>query len=131
MTYMPLSEYCTLCNTQHAIHTYEVQHEPTCPTIQPKSVAPAIGILASDVFKQANRLFPDRTDSSMYLKLYAETAEVIDSKGRAEEVADVLIMWLDYAVRKGINIEEAIRAKMAINEKRTWEFSNGVFQHVE
>ncbi len=79
----------------------------------------------------ADRLFPDRTDASMYLKLYAETAEVIDSHGAEDEIADIFILWLDYAKRKGIDIEAAIDRKLKVLEERAWVLdANGVYNHV-
>jgi NTP pyrophosphatase (non-canonical NTP hydrolase) len=49
----------------------------------------------------------------------------------ADEVADVLIMMLDYAARKDINIHLAISRKMAINQNRKWATNAlGVNQHV-
>lgn len=91
-----------------------------------------INALALDVMNHADQLFPNRTDSSMFLKIYGETAEVIGSNGSADEVADIFILWLDYAARKGIDIESAVRAKMKINSDRKWFMNEvGVFQHVE
>jgi hypothetical protein len=87
--------------------------------------------LAEAVHATANELFPARTDNSMYLKLYSETAEVIESKGKEDEVADIFILWLDYAVRKNINIEAAVMKKLAILEQRNWECDGGVYQHVD
>lgn len=88
--------------------------------------------LASEITNQADRLFPQRTDTSMFLKLYGEIAEMIESKGDADEVADVLIMVLDYGARRGIPLEAAIRKKMLVNEKRTWQINElGVASHVE
>lgn len=76
-------------------------------------------------------LFPNRTDSSMFLKLYSEIGEMIDSDGDPEEVADVFIMLLDYAARKKIDIEHHVLAKMKINLGRAWTCDvNGVFRHV-
>lgn len=93
-----------------------------------------IDALAFQVKEQADRLFPKRTDQSMFLKLYGEIAEMIDADEahRDDEVADVFIMLLDYAKVKGINIETAIRRKMAINDAREWKQNGlGAFQHVE
>lgn len=88
--------------------------------------------LALEVNSVANRLFPKRTDSSMYLKLYAETAEVIDSNGSPGEVADIFILWLDYAIRKNIDIEAEVVAKLKILEERAWTVNEaGVYQHVK
>ena len=87
--------------------------------------------LALEVKVVADCLFPDRHDATMALKLYSEIGEMIESGGAADEVADVLIMVLDYAARKGIAIEEAIRRKNDINMKRSWMFdTNGVAHHV-
>lgn len=89
--------------------------------------------LAYQIKEQADRLFPQRTDASMFIKLYGEIAEMIDATdvNRAGEVADVLIMVLDYAKVKGINVEQAIRQKMAVNDARTWKRNDlGAFQHV-
>ena len=100
----------------------------------PRRLPIPVGIdtLAREVKVHADTLFPGRTDASMFLKIYGETAEVIDSNGAADEIADIFIMWLDYAARKGVNIEAAVRAKMLINSKRSWvKTEAGVFQHVE
>lgn len=87
--------------------------------------------LALEVQTQADRLFPNRTDVSMFLKMYSELGELIDSGGSAEEYADVMIMLLDYGSRKHFPIEKIIREKMAINAKRKWQVSElGVMRHV-
>ena len=94
-----------------------------------------INDLARHIELQADRLFPARTDTSMFLKIYHETSELIDAQTeaqRADELADLMIMLLDYGSRKEINIEQAVLRKMAINEKRTWTTNAlGVNQHVE
>ena len=66
--------------------------------------------LAIEVEAWANEAFPRRTDSSMFLKLYGEVAELIDAGDDcADEVADVLILVLDYARRKGVEIAQVER----------------------
>jgi len=92
-----------------------------------------IDILADQIKEQADRLFPERTDTSMYLKLYGEVAEMIDAKpGEVEgELADVLIMVLDFAKRRHIDIATVVRRKMAINDQRQWTVNElGVARHV-
>ena len=95
----------------------------------------SIDTFATHVRKQADRLFPGRTDSSMFLKMYSELGELAAAKTfneRSAEFADVMIMLLDYADVHGIFIEEEIVKKMAINENRKWTSNAlGVFQHVE
>lgn len=91
----------------------------------------SIDNLALEVQSQADVLFPDRTDASMFLKMYSELGELIDS-GDEEEYADVMIMLLDYGSRKMFRIEHAIRRKMMINMSRTWKRSElGVMKHVD
>lgn len=87
--------------------------------------------LAEWIKRWADEQFPNRTDSSMWLKVYEEVAETIRSGGEPWEVADLFILLLDYAKRKNINIQEAIEAKMAVNKRRTWVVDNGVMRHEE
>lgn len=83
------------------------------------------------VQSHADVLFPNRTDDSMFKKMFSEFGELVES-GTEEEYADVMIMLLDYGSRKMFRIEYAIRAKMAINEKRKWTTTQtGVYKHVE
>jgi NTP pyrophosphatase (non-canonical NTP hydrolase) len=90
-----------------------------------------VNTLAQVIRLQADQLFPHRTDSSMFLKMYGEVAELIDAgEDCGGEVADVLIMVLDYAHRKGINVETAILDKMAVNNGRVWKMTKiGTMQH--
>lgn len=92
-----------------------------------------IDSIALDVKTWANKVFPGRTDGSMALKLYQEIGEMIESNGDPSEIADVFIMLLDYAERKGVRIGDAIRAKMVINRQRQWKIneSTGVMSHVK
>jgi len=90
----------------------------------------SIQSLAQLVFEWAESAFPDRTDASMFLKLYEEVAETIRSGGDPMEVADLFILLLDYAVRHEIDLERHIRVKLAINRKRTWHVnSTGTMSH--
>lgn len=90
----------------------------------------SIDELADRVKAQADRLFPHRTDSSMYLKMFKELGEMIE-EGDPDEVADVFIMLLDFAKRKEINIAEVVIRKMAINDQRDWVVNElGVMRHV-
>jgi NTP pyrophosphatase (non-canonical NTP hydrolase) len=91
-----------------------------------------INHLAADVHDWANQVFPERTDASMFLKLYGEIAELIEAKDPEDEIADVLIMVLDYAKRKGVNPSVAIQKKMRTNRCRVWQITQmGTMQHVK
>lgn len=94
-----------------------------------------INHLAIDIKEWADEVFPARTDQSMFLKMFKEIGELVDAEDVEEqesEVADMLIMLLDYARRKGINPSIAIQKKMRINKTRTWRITPiGVMQHVK
>ena len=86
--------------------------------------------LAFEVFHWAETTFPYRTDSSMFLKMYSEIAELIRSDGEPLELADLFILLMDYAVRKDIVISAAVRQKLEINRQRTWKInSDGTMSH--
>lgn len=94
-----------------------------------------INLLSHLIKNQADRLFPARTDQSMFLKMYSELGELADAKTEIErgmEMADVLIMLLDYAAKHRIDVEQCITIKMSINDSRTWQENElGVFSHVK
>lgn len=94
----------------------------------------AIDFIALDIKEWADEAFPGRTDQGMYLKLYSEIAEMIDAPPDQveDEVADVFIMLLDFAKRRGINIAAIIERKMVINRGRQWKQNQlGIWSHVE
>lgn len=92
----------------------------------------SLNVAATIVRGVSDELFPDRTDASMFLKLYEETAEVVKSGGAPDEVADIFILWLDFAARKNINLTDAISKKLAVLKHRHWQQDeNGVYQHVD
>lgn len=91
-----------------------------------------IGMLTEEVFNWAEATFPNRTDQSMFLKMYSEIGEMIDSDGDRLEVADVFILLLDYAKRKKIDLTASVRLKLEINKGREWAVdTNGVMSHVK
>lgn len=91
----------------------------------------SIDNLALEVQNQADRLFPKRTPSSMFMKLFSEIGELVEDQNE-EEYADVMIMLLDYGSKRMFDIEGSIRRKMIINEKRQWiQNELGVMKHVK
>jgi len=90
-----------------------------------------VGELTERVFEWAEATFPNRNDASMYLKMYGEIAEMIESDGDANEIADMFILLLDYAKRKKVDVTTAVLRKLEINQARTWVTDkNGVNSHV-
>jgi len=111
-----------------------IQHlDPSWAQFQadsPNDYCTHVGALTERVFNFAEATFPNRTDVSMYLKLYSEIGEMIESDGDESEIADVFIMLLDYAKRKKVDITTAVMKKLAVNYGRSWVVdSNGVARH--
>jgi len=91
-----------------------------------------VGALTEAVFEWAEEAFPKRNDTSMYLKMYGEIAEMIESDGDADEIADMFILLLDYTKRKKVDITTAVYKKLATNRARQWVTDkNGVNSHVK
>lgn len=92
--------------------------------------------LAIDIYEWAEEAMPNRTDQSMFLKMFGEIAELIDAGDDVDkvgdEVADCLIMLLDYARRKGVNPSVAVQRKLAILRTSTMVFlPSGVAKRVK
>lgn len=89
--------------------------------------------LATGIKQWSDATFPDRTDASMFIKLFQEIGEMTaaDPEHVGGELADVLIMLLDFGRRRGLDIGAEVRRKMAINVQRQWQRNeHGVYQHV-
>ena len=91
-----------------------------------------VGMLSEAVYTWAETTFPNRTDASMFLKIYGEVSEMIESDGDANEIADMFILLLDYAKRKKVDVTTAVLRKLSINQTRTWVTDkNGVNSHAK
>lgn len=91
----------------------------------------SIDALAQEVFEWADFTFPERTLGSMALKLYEEIGEMLRDPHDHSEFADVMILLLDHAKIYGIDIEVAVRDKLAVNTARAWQINeNGAMSHV-
>lgn len=80
----------------------------------------------------ADEVFPHRTVTNALSKLVLEEIpEYLMNQDDPMELADVGILVYDIAQLKGINLEQAIRDKMAINRKRTWRINpeTGLMKH--
>lgn len=99
-------------------------------TVMTSPVEDTLVRLQNDVFEMANQLFADRKQPNAFLKLYGEVGEVIDNPSDPGEWADVFILLLDLARINGIDVEKAVRDKMAILRGRQWARNGmGVYQH--
>jgi hypothetical protein len=85
------------------------------------------------VGKWADRVFPDRTVHTSISKLMLEEIpEFLLAKANdADEYADLMILVLDVAHQKGIDVEAALTAKHRKNTLRAWaKGPTGSYQHV-
>ncbi len=92
-----------------------------------------------EITRWADEQFPGRTDHQTVYKLVVhEIPELMVHKkekgtaGIGTELADCFILLMDLASMWGVDLSEAIRAKMEINYGRTWERdAHGIMQHVK
>lgn len=91
--------------------------------------------LQAEIAAWADVVFPNRTAHGSLTKLMLEEIpELISSKLLSPtEYADVVILVLDIAYLKGINVGAAVREKMKINRERKWKINpeTGLMNHVE
>lgn len=115
---------------------------PPDPAMQRELINRVLGepmdALAHDCKVWADQVFPQRTDASMFLKLFKELGELVeacesgDLEKMGDELADLNIMLLDFARRKGISPAAETRQKLEKNKARTWEVTHlGTMQHVK
>jgi NTP pyrophosphatase (non-canonical NTP hydrolase) len=89
--------------------------------------------LQSEIAEWADQLNPHRTALSLIAKMLEELGELIASDRQDDplELADVLILALDLAHIKQIDLAAAVQAKMKINRQRQWRIAdNGAMTHV-
>jgi len=81
------------------------------------------------------RTFGGSRTRETLIHLAEEVAELLDAEaagtGHEEEAADVLILLLCYADRRGFSLAEALARKHAVNLGRAWrEGEDGMVRHV-
>lgn len=82
----------------------------------------------------ADEVFPDRTITNAITKLMLhEIPEYMLKQDDPLELADIGILLYDIANLAGIDLEEAIRTKMAINKQRVWgiDDTTGLMSHLK
>ena len=95
----------------------------------------SITSLQADIAEWADKVFPDRTAHGSLAKLVLEEIPEFIQSGMSDphEYADLVIMILDIAHLKGINVGKAVIEKMGINRSRTWakDPNTGFMKHKE
>lgn len=98
-----------------------------------------ISAVQDEITRWADEQFPGRTDhQTLYKLVLHEVPELLTHKkehgteGIDTELADCFILLLDLASMWEVDVVKAIRAKMEVNYRRTWERdAHGIMQHVE
>lgn len=92
----------------------------------------SIGELQQEVADWADEVLPRRKFYTTAAKLMMEEIpEWLMAPDDPLEYADIVILVLDLAYQKGIDIEEAVERKMAINRTRRWQVDElGVATHI-
>ena len=88
--------------------------------------------LQKEIAAWADSLIPERTAQNAIAKLMLEEIpELLLNPSDELEYADVVILVLDIAHLQGINIEQAVMKKMAINRGREWAVdpATGLMKH--
>lgn len=103
---------------------------------QPQRKAPEIDPvvhLQDRIAAWADQVYPHRTTEVAFAKMMGEIGEVLLNPEDPLEWADVVILLVDAAKLRGVDILQAAHEKMAINEKRQWEINpeTGLMSHVE
>ena len=82
----------------------------------------SISALQRDIAEWADKVFPNRTAHGSLSKLVLEEIPEFIGSGMSDphEYADLVIMILDIAHLKGIDVGKAVIEKMGINRSRSW-----------
>ena len=90
--------------------------------------------LQKRITEWAEKTFPKRTWDNCFKKLFMEELpEILDKRDDPLEYADLFILLIDMAHMKGVNIADAVRRKVEINEAREWDRDpeTGLYSHKE
>jgi NTP pyrophosphatase (non-canonical NTP hydrolase) len=91
----------------------------------------SIDELADEVYRWADKQFPDRNPDQAWHKLNEELAELFKEPKNPKEYADVFIVLLDLAALNGISLETEILTKLEINKMSNWVRDGDVMRRVK
>ncbi len=66
-----------------------------------------------------------------HVKKFREESAEFAKDPSAEEAADCIIVLMSWANANNVDLEEAVLAKIMKNERRRWEFVDGVYKHIK
>lgn len=81
----------------------------------------------------ADSVFPNRKPWDTLVRLsMRELPELYAKPDDGSEVADAIILAADVGYQQGMDVETFVRDKIALNERRRWEFrDDGLLYHVK
>lgn len=89
-----------------------------------------IRIITKGIVDWRETILPNPDPAMMLSKLQDELEELKSKPCDGHEMADIMIIFLDYCDAVGVDIVKAVHWKMEINKKRTWEIDeDGKLQH--
>lgn len=91
------------------------------------------GGLQKGIREWADTVYPDRNVADAFNKMVFEEIPEFFRSNNAEELGDIGILLYDVANLVGVDLEAAIKAKMAINKARQWEIDpeTRIMRHVK
>lgn len=118
------------------------------PILQVEKVSGSMDDLQAEVGQWGAETFPQATIASIHIKMFKEARELVQALGEwqerqmpvkpdvvwptvMEEIADVILLAMQIAHRKGFSLEDVIKHKLSINKTRQWRGpdSTGVYEH--
>jgi hypothetical protein len=86
--------------------------------------------LTAEIITWRKTILKDPHPTMMLSKLIEELEELKEHPCDGHEMADIMIIFLDYCDTVGVDIVKAVHYKMEINKEREWELDNdGKLQH--
>lgn len=98
-----------------------------------KTVPISLRTLQREISTWASQQFPERDATSVWNKLGDELREWGDNPDDAAELADCIILILDWCHLKGVDMQLAVNRKMGVNINRQWIFdkTHRTWSHVK
>lgn len=95
-----------------------------------------IGRMTIEVDDWIGEIHPHRDSFDTAIKLSGEVSELLHAMhtregNLGEELADCMILLLDIANIRGVDLVDEFYKKMAINRNRKWEKVQGALKHIK
>ena len=90
-------------------------------------------ILEEEVAWWGDTTFPKGSEDSVLNHLGREYKEFVSGDNKDEEAADIVLLLIHYAHKRGFSLFDAVREKFNVNKNRKWKAPDefGVVEHEE